>query len=626
MKILVLSQYFWPENFRINDLVLEWKKKNYEVEVLTGFPNYPSGKVFRDFKKDKNNFKFYEDVKIYRVPVITRGDGSKIRIFLNYLSFFINSLFFSLFKLRKKKYDVIFTFGTSPVTVSLIGIFLSKFTNSKNVLWLLDLWPHILDELSIIKYKSLIFKVIDRVMKFIYENNDLILAQSKPFKKILTEDYKKIKKIDLLMSWPEKVKLTTNISDDIKFLPDYLNIVFTGAIGDAQNFDEILTVFKLLINKKIRFIIVGDGRKKKWLEKYIKVEKINNIILVGNKPLNKIPEYIAHADILFFSLKAGKFGSATIPGKLSTYLNYNKPILCHADGISNKIIKENNFGLVSVPRDINQLKKNIEKLFHFKKKGNLDKIFNNSLNYIEFDFKKSFNNLCNLLTALKLDKDNMKFRLITDIKKIPFGQNFILSGFNLAYLGYLKSRVINVSSKTYLWPDGIFVKRFFKKKKIDKIPGRKLIDSLTIPKKKDTIHVIGNLQEKSKKYLEKKFKLKIKHTPLPNSDVEDLKLMLPKIRQNELIFLTLPTPKQEILAEELSLNNDKFSIFCIGGALNMLGGYEPIPPSFMENYLEFIWRFRFDTRRRLKRFFITLLYYLYGEISFEYKKYKEEIL
>ena len=167
MRILVVSQYFWPENFRINDLVKEWKKNNIEVEILTGIPNYPSGNVFENYKNNKNKFNFFEGAKIYRVPLSLRGDGSRIKIFFNYLTFFLSASLFAFFKLRKKNYDIIFTFGTSPVTVSLIGIFLSKFTNSKNVIWLLDLWPNILAELKIINNNNIVYKMIKKIVKYI---------------------------------------------------------------------------------------------------------------------------------------------------------------------------------------------------------------------------------------------------------------------------------------------------------------------------------------------------------------------------------------------------------------------------------------------------------------------------
>ncbi len=624
MKILVVTQYFWPENFRINDLVKEWNKDNNEVEILTGIPNYPSGVVFEKFKKNKSDFDFYESAKIHRVPMVPRGDGSRFKISINYITFFISALFYAFFKLRKKKYDIIFTFGTSPVTVSLIGIFLSKFTNSKNVIWLLDLWPNILSELKIIK-NNFFYKIIKVIVEYIYKKNDIIFAQSKQFIEILSEN-KKIKKIELLYSWPEQIDFKLgNYSKDINRLPDYLNIVFTGAIGEAQNFEEILVTLKSLKKNKIRMVVIGDGRKKEWVRKYIKKEKLDNIILIDSKPLEKMPEYISHADILFFSLKSGKFGAATIPGKLSTYLKYDKPILCHAAGESNNVVKKNKFGLVSNPGDLIQLKKNIELFQDLKKNNLLNETFNKSSSFLDFDFKNSYSNLKKNLNNLKVEKDKNKLKLIINTNNIPFNENFVLSGLNLAFVGFLKSRDLKISRKTYLWPDGIFAKRFFSQK-INKISGRSLIEGLIIPKEKDTIHVIGNLQSNSKIYLEKKFKLLIRHTPLPFASAEELKSQLPKIYENEVVFLTLPTPKQEIIADELSLNNEKYSIFCIGGALNMLGGYESDPPKFIENNFEFLWRLRFDTKRRLKRLLISMTYYLIGEISLEYHKYEWEII
>ena len=624
MKILVVSQYFWPENFRVNDLVKEWKNKNYEVEVLTGVPNYPTGNIFQEFKKEKKKFYNFHGAKIHRVPMLLRGSGSNIKIFLNYLSFFLNSVIYSFFKLRKKKYDIIFTFGTSPITVSLISIFLSKFTNSKNVIWLLDLWPNILSELKIVKNKFF-YKLISSVVNYIYKNNHLILAQSNSFKKILS-DLTDPRKIDILYSWPENINYDHKTgSKDIKFLPDYLTIVFTGAIGEAQNFDEIISVFKFLKDYKVRLIVIGDGRKKEWIKKEIDRYDLKNISLFANKPLQHMPEYVFHADVLFFSLKSGKFGSSTIPGKLSTYLNYNKPILCHTQGESKKIISDNNFGLVSEPGDTNKLLENIKQFVILKEKGELKNSFNNSENFKEFDFGTSFSNINKQFIRLKHEKDKNKLKLIANIHDIPFSNSFIMVALNLAFIGFLKSRDLKILKNTYLWPDGIFAKRFYNKS-IEKISGRKLIQNLNIPSNKDTIHVVGNLTKNSIEYLKKRFNLQIRHTPMPFGDVSKLKKELPKIYSNEVIFLTLPTPKQEIIANELADNNENYSIFCIGGALNMLAGDEPEPPGgIIENNFEFLWRLRFDTKRRILRLLKSMFFYLLGEISWEYKKYDWDI-
>ena len=123
MRILIITQYFWPENFRVNDIVKFLRKKNYQVDVLTGLPNYPSGKLFEEYKLDKKKFKTYCGASVFRVPVFLRRDGSQIFLFLNYISFVISSIFFGFFLLRKRKYDIVFSFATSPLTSSLVAIF-----------------------------------------------------------------------------------------------------------------------------------------------------------------------------------------------------------------------------------------------------------------------------------------------------------------------------------------------------------------------------------------------------------------------------------------------------------------------------------------------------------------------
>ena len=624
MKILVISQYFWPENFRINDLVSEWKKANYEVEILTGKPNFPSGKLFEEFKKNEELFYIYEGFKVHRVPLFYRGSGSRIRLLINYFSFLINAIIYSFFKLRKNKYDIIFTFGTSPVTIGLIGIFLSKFTKSKNVIWLLDLWPDILFELKIIKNK-LVYGLLKVIINFIYRNNDLIFAQSDSFKKVLKKTID-LDKIKLLYSWPENINYQVDErSKKIEFLPDKLNIIFAGTIGETQNFEDVVEVFKSLKDLNIRLIVLGDGRKKEWLRNQIKIHRIDNITLIKNKPLNEVPYFMSHADVLFFSLKSGKVGSFTIPGKLSTYLNFNKPILCHAQGESKNIVTKNNFGLASEPGDIKLLRENILFFNKLKKDKTIKDYFNQSINFEKFNFRNSFLNLTKSLNELKSIEIFNIIKLITDTNKIPFEKNFILSALNLAYLGYLCSGDVKIDKNIYHWPDGIFSKRFFSSKKIHKISGRKLLNNLIIPKNKNVLHVIGNMSQNSENYLKKKFNLKIKFSPLPFADVSVLSSKLPKINQNEIVLLTLPTPKQEFIAEKLSKSNENYSILCIGGALNMLSGDEPPPPKLLEENFEFIWRLRFDTKRRFLRLTKSSIYYIYGEIFNKFKKYKWEL-
>ena len=126
MRILIVSQYFWPENFRINDLAKNLKKNKYEVDILTGEPNYPDGEFFKDYLKNKKKYSYFKKIKVYRSPIIKRGNGSQINLLINYLSFNISSIVLAYFKLKNKEYDYILTFGTSPITTAITSIYLKK--------------------------------------------------------------------------------------------------------------------------------------------------------------------------------------------------------------------------------------------------------------------------------------------------------------------------------------------------------------------------------------------------------------------------------------------------------------------------------------------------------------------
>ena len=615
MRILVVSQYFWPENFRINELVSAWKSKGYKVDILTGKPNYPGGKLFEDYKANKNKYKLFEGCNVYRVPIFLRGSGSKFNLAINYMSFLFSSMFYSLIYLRKKKYDIIFTFATSPVIVGLVAIFISRLTNSKTVLWVLDLWPDIINEIGIIKNKLLLL-LLKKIVNYMYRNTDYIFAQSNSFLleigKVIQKD-----KIDLLYSWPEKIDFESNKrSNLIEYKSDTLNIVFMGSIGETQNLKEVINVFKDLAKERVRLIIVGEGREKSFLLKLAEDNKLKNIIFIKQQPLNKISEIASHADILLLSLKSGKVGSYTIPGKFSTYLKFGLPVLCHAEGEVSKIVKNNNFGLCSNPGDTTTLKNNILSLIDLKKK-NKKNIFNNSKNFDLFNFDKSFNILNQKLLSVK--NKIIQIRLITNVDQIPYNENFILSGLNLAFLGSFISDRINIDNRFIHWPDGIFAQRYYKKT-IKKMSGRYLMSNLIIPKNINTLHIIGDLDDKSYNYLKNKYQKHIKHSKLGYGNVKEISQELPDINVNELVILTIPTPKQEHIATILSNVNKNYKILCTGGALNMLVGNEKAVPQFMERYFEGVWRLKFDTNRRLKRLVITSFYYFLGVLRGKFKQ------
>ena len=205
--------------------------------------------------------------------------------------------------------------------------------------------------------------------------------------------------------------------------------------------------------------------------------------------------------------------------------------------------------------------------------------------------------------------DKNSFKIIDKVQKIPFSQNFILSGMNLAFLGYYANKEVYTKEILFHWPDGIWLKKHIK---IKKIPGRDLIRNLKIPKNIKKILVLGNLTEKSKNFLKKKFKLKVINQKLPFGSIEKILKTKIKLNDQSLTLITLPTPKQEKLAYYLSENNTKYKIICIGASIAMASGEEKQVPDMLKNY-EFLWRLRNDFLRRSKRIIETFFYYLIGK-------------
>jgi glycosyltransferase involved in cell wall biosynthesis len=207
--------------------------------------------------------------------------------------------------------------------------------------------------------------------------------------------------------------------------------------------------------------------------------------------------------------------------------------------------------------------------------------------------------------------DKITFKILKKTKSLPFNKNFILSGMNLAFLGYYAKKTLYPDINLYHWPDGIFLKKIIN---IEKIPGRQLLKQMKVPKKINRINIIGNISNKSKIYMKKRFNKKINHIKLPYASIEVLKREKIKLNKNDLTFITLPTPKQEELAYNFAKLNRNFKIICIGASISIASGEEKGVPKIFQNY-EYLWRLRTDFFRRFYRLSETLFYFLYGSVK-----------
>jgi len=625
MKILIVTQYFWPEYFRINDLASDLSKKNITVDVLTGYPNYPKGEIFKDFKKNRKKFFNKQNINIYRVPIIPRKSGTKFWLTLNYISFLFMAIFYGFFLLRNKKFDNIITYATSPIIVSLVSIFFCKLKKSKHIIWVLDLWPDVLNDLQIIKKDSFLYKIFYKIVKYIYKNSDKILCQSISFiKEIKSLDKSLSKKLIFFPAWPEEV-IDINQSEKFDvYDQSYKNILFAGNIGESQNFDLVLKVMMYLKDQKVRLYILGEGRKYEWLINYIAKNKLDNIKPLGLKPFDEIQLFFKNADFLLISLQYKKTFNFTIPGKFQTYLKYKKPIIGFIGGEVYQMINKYNIGKAFINPD--------DKFFFNAVKEYIIK--KSEINTYNFDrllkiFSKDYylNKLEKTLRKLNYAK---RIKIVTDFKYVNLSKNFIISGLNLAYLGYLSKNELKLNILTILWPDGFFRKRFFTKD-FEKIPGRVFLNNLNLFSNSEIkrVLVIGNLPNISLKYLQKKFIYQqVTHVKLPYGGLKDFLPFIPVFEASDLCICTLPTPKQEILADYVSKNQKYCKFICLGGAVNMISGFEKPIPQYLENifFAESLWRLQFETKRRLLRLLSSIYYYLIGELKGRFKNIEFEIL
>lgn len=362
MNILIVSQYFWPENFRINDLALDLQKNNIDVTVLTGYPNYPDGSVFEEFKKNKKSFNSLNDISITRVPIVPRGKG-KIQLALNYLSFILSASTIGIWKLRKKKFDYIIFFGTSPTTSGIPAVLFSKIFNAPLITWILDIWPETLSALGTVKSRF-ILNALSYIVGIIYKNSKYILGQSEIYLEKINEIAKDNDKLVCFPNWIETdlEKIDTTMPGNYQKSSSF-ELLFAGNFGEAQDFPSLLKTIEILKDEDIRWNFLGSGRILDNFKKDLKVmgliEKVN---FYDPVPLQEVKNYFDKADALILSLQKKPLFEITVPGKLQSYMVASKPILAMIDGEANSIITKSNCGFASEAEDTKGFAENILKL------------------------------------------------------------------------------------------------------------------------------------------------------------------------------------------------------------------------------------------------------------------------
>jgi len=366
MKLLIISQYFWPENFKVNDLAEDLVKRGHIVKVLTGKPNYPQGKYYKGYGLFSSRKENYKGVHIRRLPLIPRGSASGFRLFINYFSFVVTSCFYMLF--HHKKYDAVLVFATSPITVAFPAILHRWFHKTPVLLWVLDLWPESVSAAGNIQSKR-ILKMLEKMVKFIYKRVDKILISSRGFLSSIEEKGIPTDKIFYAPNWAEEIyeNPQTHRQKDASLMPEGFKVMFTGNVGVAQDCEALFATAEQLskMNSSVQLIIVGEGRKKVWFEEEVKKAQLKNVHFLGGFPAEEMPSLIIHADALLVSLKDEPIFALTVPMRIQTALTSSKPIAVMLNGESASIIDEAGAGLTCNAGDAHTFAQNLHELSQY---------------------------------------------------------------------------------------------------------------------------------------------------------------------------------------------------------------------------------------------------------------------
>lgn len=361
-RVLLVAQNFYPEFFKSNDIASELVARGYDVDVLTGIPNYPEGVFPKGYGVFKRRIDDYKGAKVYRAFQIPRGrKATGVRLAITYLSFAFCSTFWVLFFfLFKKKYDAIIIHQTSPVTQAWAGVLLGKLRRIPIYTWVLDIWPDSVLA-TIHSDNALIKKPLDWFTDWMYRNSTKILISSPGFKELVNRNG----------DYSDKIVYFPNWSDDIGSMPAKdvslnLNgfvIMLAGNISHAQGIsDTVKAIEELRGYSDIYWVFVGGGAEQQWLKNYVVSNSLeNNVFVVGRYPFEYMSAFYAKANVMLLTLTHTTYPhlNATIPARLQSYMSAGKPIVGMAgDGVKT-LINDNNCGLMANAGDYKSFANNI---------------------------------------------------------------------------------------------------------------------------------------------------------------------------------------------------------------------------------------------------------------------------
>jgi glycosyltransferase involved in cell wall biosynthesis len=391
MRVLIVSQYFWPENFPINDLARGLRQKGHDITVLTGMPNYPEGHFYPGYKAFPIRRDYYEGIKIVRVPMVPKGSGNAIRMLLYYWSLAISAcLLVPIF--FRRRVDLVFVYQPSPITVGLPGLVLKAMEQTPVWIWVQDLWPETLAGTGMVR-SAFLLTLTDRLVRFIYSRCDRVLVQSQAFVPRMVKKGVPRERIQFFPNSAQELYKPVIVEPDAlerNLMPQGFRVLFAGNIGRAQDIPTILLAAEQLKQEMgIHWVILGDGPMRSWAEERIRARGLEKTVhLLGRYPEQAMPKFFSLADALLVTLKKDPVFSITIPSKIQSYLACGRPIVAALDGEGARVIDESGGGLTVPAGDAIGLAEVIMNMYGMPK-SELERMGRLSREYSEIHFERN---------------------------------------------------------------------------------------------------------------------------------------------------------------------------------------------------------------------------------------------
>jgi glycosyltransferase involved in cell wall biosynthesis len=362
MNVLVISQHYWPETFRINEVTHSLRESGCNVRVLTGQPNYPDGIVFPGYSAGGIGTEVHDGYVIHRVPLIPRGNSSGLRLILNYLSFIVSASVIGPWLLRKQPIDVILVFASSPILQVLPAICLKFLKRAVLITWVQDLWPESLEATGFLKNKRLL-QAIGVVVRWIYRRNDRLLVQSRAF----IEPTRAMAGATPVVYHPNPGELAfgrtrPDETPALRLNPGF-NVVFAGNLGTVQSLDTVLAAAEKLQHiGDLHWVLIGSGSRSDWLKAEVGLRGLARVQLPGRFEPEAMPGILAQASVLLVSLVRSPIMTQTVPSKVQAYLAAGRPVIAALDGEGARVVEEAGAGIGCPAEDAQALAEAVVRL------------------------------------------------------------------------------------------------------------------------------------------------------------------------------------------------------------------------------------------------------------------------